>query len=227
MHHLGIGTTRALCLIASEGESKKVFFGLKKKNKEGDLSLRPWYSEKNKAMARTISTDDPRLAGYSESDKREIVNQYAIRAKAEPDSVIEEKCAVTTRVCRSFIRVGHLDLFARRVEDIKGGVTQDNVNIDISLIKTSNEYEELEDMMWHSCYREFYSEAYAPFIQKKDANGAALALLNCSLNRIADMVASWVRVGFVQGNFNADVSTYLSLLHNCFVVLTIPTFSSL
>jgi hypothetical protein len=42
MHDLGVGTTRALCLIASEGESKKVFFGLKKKKKEGDMSLRPW-----------------------------------------------------------------------------------------------------------------------------------------------------------------------------------------
>lgn len=205
MHHLGVSTTRALSLVASEGESKKVFFGLKKKKKEGDLSLRPWYSDKNQAMAKTISTDDPRLAGYSESDKREIVNQYAIRAKAEPDSVIEEKCAVTTRVCRSFIRVGHFDLFARRVENIKsGGENGGNVNFDVSLVKKSNEYEELEDLMWHACYREFYTEAYAPFYENKDAMSATLKLLECSMKKIADMVAGWVRVGFVQGNFNAD-----------------------
>jgi uncharacterized protein YdiU (UPF0061 family) len=204
---LGVGTTRALCLVASEGEKKKVFFGLKKKKKEGDSALRPWYSDKNKAMARTISTDDPRLAGYSESDKREIVNQYAIRAKAEPSEMIEEKCAITTRVCRSFIRVGHLDLFARRVESIKnGGNGSDDTSnyIDPSALKETPEYKELEDMMWHACYREFYSEAYAPFWEERDAQSAALALLKCSMNRIAEMVSGWVRVGFVQGNFNAD-----------------------
>eukprot|EP00956_Cyclotella_meneghiniana_P045447 scaffold369583_cov185-Cyclotella_meneghiniana.AAC.1 len=36
-------------------------------------------------MAKTINEDDPRLAGYSSNDKREIINQYAIRAKAEPE----------------------------------------------------------------------------------------------------------------------------------------------
>ncbi|KAL7513463.1 hypothetical protein ACHAXN_011936 [Cyclotella atomus] len=205
MHYLGVGTTRALCLIASEGESKKVFFGLKKKKKEGDMSLRPWYSDKDKATAKTISVEDPRLAGYSEADRREIVNQYAIRAKSEPETMIEEKCAVTTRVCSSFIRVGHLDLFARRVVNlIRGGEDEISSDVDYSLVKKTDEYIELEDMMWHACYREFYAEGYSPFIEKKDAKGAALAMLDSSMIKLAEMVANWVRVGFVQGNFNAD-----------------------
>jgi uncharacterized protein YdiU (UPF0061 family) len=198
MHHLNVGTTRALCLIASEGEKKKVFFGLKKKKKEGDLTLRPWYSDKNKAMARMISTEDPRLAGYSEEDKREIVNQYAIRAKAEPQEMIEEKCAITTRLCRSFLRVGHFDLFGRRVDNVKEEAG------DSLVIKDTTEYKELEALMWHACYREFYDKAYAPFYEEKEAKRAALVLLDCSMNKIAEMVADWVRVGFVQGNFNAD-----------------------
>ena len=198
MHHLNVGTTRALCLIASEGEKKKVFFGLKKKKTEGDLTLRPWYSDKKKAMARMISTQDPRLAGYSEEDKREIVNQYAIRAKAEPQEMIEEKCAITTRVCRSFLRVGHFDLFARRVDTVKEEADGSTV------MKDTTEYKELEALMWHACYREFYNEAYAPFYELGDAKSAALILLECSMKKIAVMVADWVRVGFVQGNFNAD-----------------------
>lgn len=68
------------------------------------LTLICRYSDKDKATAKTISVEDPRLAGYSEADRREIVNQYAIGAKSEPETMIEEKCAVTTRVCSSFIR---------------------------------------------------------------------------------------------------------------------------
>ena len=157
-----------------------------------------WYSDKKKAMAKTINEDDPRLAGYSSNDKREIINQYAIRAKAEPDSVIEEKCAMTTRVCQSFIRVGHFDLFARRVEMI-----QANSEAEINLRET-NEYKELELFLWHACYREFHDEAYAPYYEQKNTKAAALALLECSMSKIAEMVAGWIRVGFVQGNFNAD-----------------------
>lgn len=58
--------------------------------------------------------------------------------------------------------------------------------------------------MWHACYREFYEEAYAPFWDERDALGASLALMEGAMGRIADMVGGWIRVGFVQGNFNAD-----------------------
>ncbi|KAL7518442.1 hypothetical protein ACHAWX_003266 [Stephanocyclus meneghinianus] len=205
MHHLGVGTARALCLVVSEGEKKRVFFGLKKKKNQGDISLRPWYSDTNKTV-KTISTNDPRLAGYSEQDKREIVNQYAIRAKAEPDTVLEEKCAVTTRCCSSFIRVGHFDLFARRVEMVKsGGNNGEEADVkNSSLVKETVQYKELEDLMWHACYREYFVEAYDPYWETRDAKAAALALMEGSMNKIAEMVAGWVRVGFVQGNFNAD-----------------------
>lgn len=33
----------------------------------------------------------------------------------DPDVMIEEKCAITTRVAPSFLRIGHVDLFSRRV----------------------------------------------------------------------------------------------------------------
>ena len=69
-------------------------------------------------------------------------------------------------------------------------------------------YGELEDMLWHACYREYYDEAYAPYWNeeegKRDAKGAAMALMEASMMKIANMVGGWIRVGFVQGNFNAD-----------------------
>ena len=51
-------------------------------------------------------------------------------------------------------------------------------------------------------YSEFYSEAYEPFIDKRDAKSAAMMLMEKSLAGISEMVAGWIRVGFVQGNLN-------------------------
>lgn len=87
---------------------------------------------------------------------------------------------------------------------IRGGEDEISSDVDYSLVKKTDEYIELEDMMWHACYREFYAEGYSPFNEKKDAKGAALAMLDSSMIKLAEMVANWVRVGFVQGNFNAD-----------------------
>ena len=159
--------------------------------------MRPWYSS-NGRRVQIPKLDDPRLSQYSDKEKREIISQLAAQAKADPDTMVEEKCAMTTRVATSFVRIGHLDLFARRVEAAEAKL--DNKDD----VKKTDEYQELEDMFWHACYREFYDEAYAPYFEKQDIKGAALALMNGSMNNIADMVAGWVRVGFVQGNFNAD-----------------------
>lgn len=59
-------------------------------------------------------------------------------------------------------------------------------------------------MIWHACYREYREVAYDPYIAEKDIVKATKALLEESAHRLAAMVAGWVRVGFAQGNFNAD-----------------------
>lgn len=64
--------------------------------------------------------------------------------------------------------------------------------------------QELEQLIWHACYREFKETAYDPFIDEKDLKSAARVLLEQSRHSIANMVADWIRVGFAQGNFNAD-----------------------
>lgn len=184
MHHLGISTTRALSLIVSEN---------------GDTSNRPWYSDNNKS--REIPTmDDPRLARYDKKQRKEIISQLAVQAKSDPDMMVQEKCAITTRVARSFVRIGHLDLFARRVEML----AMKSDEKEEGNIKETLQYKELEDMFWHACYREYYETAYEPYYEEKDAKSAALALMNGAMNNIAKMIGGWIRVGFVQGNFNAD-----------------------
>ena len=185
MHHLGISTTRALSLIVSESPN-------------GDTSNRPWYSENTKSR-ELPSIDDPRLSRYDMKQRKEIISQLAVQAKSDPDMLVEEKCAITTRVASSFVRIGHLDLFARRVEmlEMKSGGKKET-------IKETSQYQELVDMMWHACYREYHDTAYAPYYDTKDAKNAALALMNGAMTNIAKMIGGWIRVGFVQGNFNAD-----------------------
>ena len=188
MHHLGISTTRALSLIVSDDPG-------------GDTSARPWYSDR--AQTRALPTmDDPRLAQYDDQQKREIISQIAAQTKADPDVMREEKCAITTRVASSFVRIGHLDLFARRVEMMQAKIAAAKEKNDVDMsIKDTQQYQELEDMMWHACFREYYNEAYAPHWESKDAKSAAIALMDAAMVRIAKMVAGWVRVGFVQVRF--------------------------
>lgn len=184
MHHLGISTTRALSLVVSEGPG-------------GNTSQRPWYSDDSQ---RTLpSMDDPRLAQYSDAQKRQVIAQLKVQARDNPDVMIEEPCAITCRVSPSFVRVGHLDLFSRRAT---GGNKEagNKTKYDTS----TPEWEALEKLIWHAAYREFPNEAYLPNVEEDDLGAAARALLRGSLEGIATMVTQWVRVGFTQGNFNAD-----------------------
>jgi len=140
MHHLRVGTTRALCLTVSSGETVQ----------------RPWYS------GRTDGTDWFR----------------------DPDTVINEPCAITTRVSPSFLRVGHLDLFARRAT-AEGS--------------TPRHLRELEQIVEHAIFREYPDSAPGRPLPER-----ALAMLEAAADRLTEMVSGWLRVGFCQGNFNSD-----------------------
>ena len=65
-------------------------------------------------------------------------------------------------------------------------------------------WKELEEIIWHACKREYKAEAYDPYFESNNLEQAATELLNSAAIRISDMVNGWVRVGFAQGNFNAD-----------------------
>jgi len=183
MHHLGVSSTRALSLVVSDR----------------DKVQRPWYREGS--QLRIPSIDDPRLASYPEEQRVHIIRQLRQNQKDDPNILIEENCAITCRVAPSFTRIGHYDLFARRAE-ISSVVNADGTSSRWDT--TTLEWKELEQMVWHGCYREFRDEAYVPFVESDDIVSAATKLLELSADKISDMVAGWIRVGFAQGNFNGD-----------------------
>jgi uncharacterized protein YdiU (UPF0061 family) len=96
MYHLGLSTTRALCVVVSDGV-------------EGDTSRRPWYSKRNDDLG-IPNLDDPRLARFDMARRREIINRLKALTRSDPDFMVEEQCVITTRVSPSFVRIGHFDL---------------------------------------------------------------------------------------------------------------------
>lgn len=169
MHNLGVPTTRALSLIVSGKET----------------SRRPWYSERaQKGVAAEDFANDPRLKQFPKEMHQMLIRQLQQQGR-DPDIMIIEPCAITTRVSPSFLRVGHLDLFARRVANNSG---------DAPLRR-----EQLRQIVEHALFREFPD--IAP--EGKFEERVAAMLGECS-KRIATLMAEWLRIGFCQGNFNAD-----------------------
>lgn len=110
---------------------------------------------------------------------------YSEGSRSEnPDMLISEAVAISTRVAPSFIRVGQLELFARR--------------------SRKNEHpkalEELEKIVLHLIDRE-----YADVVNKQFTTPDKLLLLAREFrDRLTSLVANWIRVGYCQGNFNSD-----------------------
>lgn len=102
----------------------------------------------------------------------------------DPEVMIEEDVAITTRVASSFIRVGQLELFGRRARKNEH----------------KNALKELEMIVLHLIDRE-YSEVIN---QDLDLEKKIILLANEFQNRLTSLVANWIRVGYCQGNFNSD-----------------------
>ena len=101
-----------------------------------------------------------------------------------PDTLISEAVAISTRVAPSFIRVGQLELFGRRARKNEH----------------QNSMKELEQLVLHLIDRE-----YAEVIDSKlSLPEKVLCLAREFRNRLTLLIANWVRVGYCQGNFNSD-----------------------
>ena len=172
MHALGVDTTRALSLIESVN---------------GTTARRPWYSPtSDEEYAKRLPTvDDPRLKEYPPEQRVEIVEMLKAQ-KRDPDIMIQEPCAITTRVAPSFMRIGHVDLFSRRATSPRA---------------TDLQKEQLRKIVKHAAFREFPETIEE---HGEDMAKVTRAMLEKSGAKIAKMVAGWIRVGFCQGNFNAD-----------------------
>jgi serine/tyrosine/threonine adenylyltransferase len=178
MFALGIATTRALSLVVSDFTVQ-----------------RPWY--RDNTQLSIPSMNDTRLAKYSSEQKEKIIAQIR-QQKLDPDVMQSERAAITARVAPSFARIGHVDLFYRRIQQEMAAAGQETYQTQTLA------WREYQDMIWHAAYREYRAVAHDPFVKAQDAASMARALLQQSAETISTMVAHWIRVGFIQGNFNAD-----------------------
>ena len=110
---------------------------------------------------------------------------YAPGSRAfDPDVMVNNPAAITTRVAPSFLRVGQLELFARRARS----------NAHPGALR------ELQMITAHLIERNYRSEINAalPFVEQ------VLELARLFRGRLTALVANWMRVGYCQGNFNSD-----------------------
>ncbi|MCP9845845.1 YdiU family protein [Synechococcus sp. Lug-A] len=102
----------------------------------------------------------------------------------DPDILVNNPAAITTRVAPSFLRVGQLELFARRV---RRQAHPEALN-------------ELRMIVAHLIERN-YRQEIDPGLQFSDQ---VLELAGLFRARLTSLVANWIRVGYCQGNFNSD-----------------------
>ena len=101
-----------------------------------------------------------------------------------PDIMKPHRVAISTRVAPSFLRVGQVELFGRRVRS--------NAH--------PGALEELRMLVAHAIEREHDAtiDRSMPFGEQ------VVALAQQHRARLTSLVANWIRVGYCQGNFNSD-----------------------
>lgn len=102
----------------------------------------------------------------------------------DPEIMVPNLAAITTRVAPSFIRVGQLELFARRAR------CNDHPNA----------HKELETIVCHLINREYAHDIDTNLSLEEQV----IALAKAFRYRLTSLVTNWIRVGYCQGNFNSD-----------------------
>ena len=109
---------------------------------------------------------------------------YPDSQSTDPEIMVSNPVAISTRVAPSFIRVGQIELFARRAR--------------------SNEHptahHELQQIVEHLITREYSNDIdlSLPLTEQ------VVELAKHFQSRLINLVSNWLRVGFCQGNFNSD-----------------------
>ena len=110
---------------------------------------------------------------------------YAENSRSiDPDVMVENPVAITTRVAPSFLRVGQLELFARRVRS--------NAH--------KNALNELQKIVKHLIERNYQEE----IDQNLTFTDQVVELAHLFRGRLISLVVNWMRIGYCQGNFNSD-----------------------
>ncbi len=118
----------------------------------------------------------------SETITRPWYSQYS--QSTDPDILLENPVAISTRVAPSFLRVGQLELFARRARS--------NTH--------PRALEELRMIVSHLIEREYKNDIN----QNLAFTVQLLELARLFRDRLTLLVANWQRIGYCQGNFNSD-----------------------
>ncbi|MEB3244102.1 MAG: protein adenylyltransferase SelO family protein [Cyanobacteriota bacterium] len=102
----------------------------------------------------------------------------------DPDTYGDNPVAITTRVAPSFLRVGQLELFARRAR----GQAHPSAHNELRMIV-------------HHLIDRNYRQAIDPDLEFSEQ---VVQLAGLFRTRLTSLVANWLRVGYCQGNFNSD-----------------------
>lgn len=102
----------------------------------------------------------------------------------DPEIMVSNPVAISTRVAPSFLRVGQIELFGRRARSDEHPQAR----------------KELEVIVRHLISREYSEQidATLPLTEQ------IVLLTNVFKHRLVNLVVNWIRVGFCQGNFNSD-----------------------
>nr|WP_250658787.1 protein adenylyltransferase SelO family protein [Alkalimarinus coralli] len=102
----------------------------------------------------------------------------------DPDILVANPVAISTRVAPSFLRVGQLELFSRRTRNASRPHARDELKMIVS----------------HLIEREYSKE----IDRACGFNEQIVMVTKLFRQRLTSLVAGWLRVGYCQGNFNSD-----------------------
>ena len=102
----------------------------------------------------------------------------------DPDVMVDNPAAITTRVAPSFMRVGQIELFARRAREDAHPEARHELQLIVQHLINRNYRPEIDPAL---SFRE-----------------QVLELARLFRGRLTALVADWMRVGYCQGNFNSD-----------------------
>ncbi len=110
---------------------------------------------------------------------------YAPNSRSlDPDILVDNLAAITTRVAPSFLRVGQLELFARRARRAAHPAALNELQMIVAHLIERNYRPEIDPSL--------------------DFSDQLVALAGLFRGRLTALVADWMRVGYCQGNFNSD-----------------------
>ncbi|MFM7653115.1 MAG: protein adenylyltransferase SelO [Vulcanococcus sp.] len=121
------------------------------------------------------------------TSRAEIVRRpwYSANSRSfDPDVLMDNPAAITTRVAPSFLRVGQLELFARRARQQAHPAALNELRMIVQHLIERNYRQEIDPNL--------------PFTDQ------VVELARLFRARLTALVAHWMRVGYCQGNFNSD-----------------------